>query len=579
MSLAMIFYNFRRCRAVSTRALLRLGYPVPTSRLVLSCLAAATGALLAPPLTDLWRPQTRAEAMLAVDGAALSATAFTTLSQRVRSQPFLEGVIGDLRMRPDSEWTSDGTTALDIAKDLIIGGETTVADREAALRKRLAGSISLGSDTAGETLTVSVAGDDAVAALSLANTVAARLSAEAAVSGIGVHNGGADELRLAAEEAEAALTAFTADIGPQRLAALRQGEREARALADEIASREARLAGIAEKLRLVADMSVADVLTQHLPDSLEFTALDYHRQRHVEAKLLLEQLSIQLGPRHPRLLSARGAADAASKDIEIAVAKLGAELRQQQQAASTQIGEMKARQAAGVKEPDGSLERLNALEDGTLVARQAYEKALQDGPANGTQEPLSLTLLSEPALVQAEAHKWSTASIMGLGALIGLSIPLAASLWRTRWRDDEEAELDLAVWPDRLEPLSEFSPPSLETGASSFQALPHPSAEPTVAYEEQEHAAADGLFSEKIREILYGNAIPADQHQPLPPLIAAALAGEASPDTAHSGGQRPSPPTIQADNDRFEWEQEVWELQRQLAALRGRVEKNTSGRS
>jgi hypothetical protein len=87
----------------------------------------------------------------------------------------------------------------------------------------------------------------------------------------------------------------------------------------------------------------------------------------------------------------------------------------------------------------------------------------------------------------------------------------------------------------------------------------------------------DGLLTERIREILCRHAVSADKVQPLPPLIAAAIAAAALSETGETSRQL-SATLPEADNDHFLWEQEVWQLQRQMAALRDRVERRGTGR-
>jgi succinoglycan biosynthesis transport protein ExoP len=401
-------------------------------RLALATFAMAAGALLAPPLAETWRSPSRVDVVLAAEGAIVDEPVFAALSKHAHSPPFLDGLVAEQRLQFSNERSVDKTTTIGIIKDLILGSETTVADREEALRAQLAASITLASSAKGQTLTLSATADDAVTASRVANAAARRLSSDAGALDLSRHDPDTEQLRHAAEEAENAFTEFTTELGPQKLAALRLAEGETRALSDEIASADRRLAEITRRLEHVSSMTVPDVLARPLPDSLDFTALDYHRQRHVEAKLQMDQLSNQLGPRHPRLLSASGAVDAPAKDIQPALTKLSAELQRQQEAASAQLAAQRNRLTERVTETGEQVERLKVLEGEAETSREAYDLALRADAGSDTRRLLLIPLNKVPG--PATSESLPNVAVVGLGAAGGLMGALTVSLWSARRR-------------------------------------------------------------------------------------------------------------------------------------------------
>ena len=162
---------------------------------------------------------------------------------------------------------------------------------------------------------------------------------------------------------------------------------------------------------------------------------------------------------------------------------------------------------------------------------------------------------------QAITTGWTHFGAMAAGALLGGSIPLTLFMARRhpgRVMQAMTADADVGLPSrDHVRDIHGQSPEEIEASGKE-PALPASRDEPLV---------------ERIRGILYQNAVASDRTPPIPPLLASAMAGDARSDFRKDmkSGTVSSPA-----NDRDRLEHEIWELRDQLAALRGRVERRTA---
>lgn len=552
----------------------------------LLAISTATAMLLALPLAEMWPRQWRAEATIAAENVRMANDTVTAISLLARSDAVLDRVVDDLGLQQSRELAFGVPSAISVFADLIFDENTTVVERNASVREHLAGSIDVVVDEAGTRVTIVALANDASAASMLANAVARQLRSEIDVSGLVAHDPRIEEARLAAEKAEEALTAFTNELGPESLAALRLADSEARALAEEIASTDARLRDVTAKRQHVSGMTLKDVLEHPLPDGLEFTALDYQRQRHVEAKVARDQLSSLLGPRHPRLQAAQGALEEAAGDIEVVLMRLADDLQRQQTSLSDQLADLKRRQTAPANEENQPGQQLKTLEAAARTSRLRYEETRQEQQVAGKGEALSLRISESAQPGQAVGVGLPTAGIVGLGGLAGLSLSLVAAFRRAR--REEEGDLDLSSGPadavsadqaEETEYVPDLGVLLSEELAPSLPWLPQPDANSLLEEAEGRTGDEAGLpLADRIREILSRNVVPKGQGEPFPPLVAAVLSGDFRSSRDADEGPASFEPQLSADNDDPHFEQRVSEMRRDLAALRGRVHSYTAER-
>lgn len=524
-------------------------------------LAAAVGALISLPLAT-WSPrQVSVDATLKIEGGALTPSMAASLSNAISSE-------GAERVHTAVERQNEADAGNSSLSRMILDallGAPPVASVDEAAAEVAAGSVQLVPAENGRMLLVRATASDAATATRAANSVAAELLDNPAVWLPVAPDQRLPKLKAAAEKAKRDLEAFKAGLDSKELAAAKRAGGAAELSRQEISALEARLMQLDEQVQEAASMTSADVLRQSLPDRLEYTALEYHRQRYVEAKLAFDQLSQQLGPRHPNLLGAKGGLDAAKADIDRELVKRVKGLEAQKADASQKLAELKRREPAVSSEGRALRQKLDSLEAAVRKAEQVYREASHEARTDGSASPLSLTLIAQAEPERAVTTDWTLPGSMATGAVAGMSIVLMFLHWRRRprtvsrtvsedARDGMRSDRDVQEMNDALSDHGE--------GVEDDPLL-SPSMD-------------DAPLAERIRQILYHNAVPADRAPSYPPLVASAIAGEVHQSVRHELSPGDLPPPA---NDEDPLERELWELHHQLVELRGRVvRRSASGR-
>ncbi|MBB6179916.1 hypothetical protein [Pseudorhizobium flavum] len=524
-------------------------------------LAATVGAVISLPLAT-WSPrQVSVDATLKIEGGALTPSMAASLSNAISSE-------GAERVHTVVERQNEADAGNSSLPRMILDallGAPPVASVDEAAAEVAAGSVQLVPAEDGRMLLVRATASDAATATRAANSVAAELLDNPAVWLPVAPDQRLPKLKAAAEKAKRDLEAFKAGLDSKELAAAKRAGGAAELSRQEISALEARLMQLDEQVQEAASMTSADVLRQSLPDRLEYTALEYHRQRYVEAKLAFDQLSQQLGPRHPNLLGAKGGLDAAKADIDRELVKRVKGLEAQKADASQKLAELKRREPAVSSEGRALRQKLDSLEAAVRKAEQVYREASHEARTDGSASPLSLTLIAQAEPERAVTTDWTLPGSMATGAVAGMSIALMFLHWRRRprtvsrtvsedARDGMRSDRDVQEMNDALSDHGE--------GVEDDPLL-SPSMD-------------DAPLAERIRQILYHNAVPADRAPSYPPLVASAIAGEVHQSVRHELSPGDLPPPA---NDEDPLERELWELHHQLVELRGRVvRRSASGR-
>ncbi|MEN3147291.1 hypothetical protein ABCW43_08255 [Neorhizobium sp. IRAMC:178] len=526
------------------------------------------GALLPLLFVETVPHQFSAETRLKVEAA--SEGSINTAAAALRSRTNLDNVIRALNLGRDSEFSVDRPSVVRIVSDIVSGEAMTVSEAENRLRERLSQAIVTSYDRRAGQLAISVTAGEPEEAARIANMLGDTFHDEIAFSGTKSSAPVVEKLRQTLEHAQAALSGFIAETDAQKLAELRRTEGEGQQLAAEINEVTAQLGELKQKAAQASAMKLSDVLNKPLPDSLEYTGLDYQRQRHVEAKLAVDQLSSDLGPRHPRLAAAQAALADVKNDIQDALKQLGSSLRQQEAAAAKHLAELKARQA---KKPDDkeiadSGTRLAALEAAVDEARRNYLEALHGSEAKASKAKVSVVV---PAVAASAAVMGpSSAELSGVGALIGFSLGVALVFLRRRTlrpassadEMDQADEPALIVDRDLLaEHLDE------QDFLSEDPAYDRPTYEPEPSRRPRHPAPAnDSPLADHIREMLMVNRRPASEAE-LPFLVAAVMAGRLADGPSYGAPRRPVP-----SPEEVRKAEELRELRRNMAELRERVQ-------
>ncbi|MFB9950198.1 hypothetical protein ACFFP0_15150 [Rhizobium puerariae] len=528
------------------------------------------GGMLAFPLAAVLPQKFSVETRLKIEAA--SERAIGDALAALHSKRSLDNLVHALNLGRGSEFAIDRSSMTSVVSDIVSGDAMTVSQAEGRLRDRLSRAIATGYDGRKGELVISVTAAEADDAASIANMLGDAFRNELAVSGAGIPNPLAEKLRQTLERAEAALAGFISETDPQKLAELRRAESERRELATEITNAEGQLVDFKRKAAEASAMKPDDVLNKPLPDSLDYTGIDYQRQRYVEAKLAVDQLSGDLGPRHPRLLAAQSALDGARSGIQMALKQLATSLRQEEAAATGRLSELKSRQSKKLQDKEivDSAARLAVLEAAVDEARRSYLDASHR--TTEVRTPAAKVTLLAPATVErARAHGFSLPGMFGAGALIGLCLGLVLAFVTRRKQAD--APVDDVPMEAVEEPVSAAEQDWPENVSEQEEVFEEDSGLPDYepAYEQEQYLytprypapANDRPLADHIREVLMANRRPAREAD-IPPLVAAAMSGGLAAETRHRT------PYLSEENIRRA--EEVRELQRHIVELREKVQ-------
>ncbi|MBW6420757.1 hypothetical protein KX729_04815 [Rhizobium sp. XQZ8] len=508
----------------------------------------------------------------------------------LRSKANLDNLIHALNLTNASEFAVDRPSAVRIVSDIVSGQEMTVSQAENRLRERLAQAIAVSYDRPSGQVSIAVTADEATEAVRIANMLGGTFRDEIAASGAKTSQPLVEKLRQTLDRASAALSGFVGETDEQKLAEMRRAEGEGQQRADDLQQAQAELADLKQKVQQAAAMKLEDVLSRPLPDSLEYTGLDYERQRHVEAKLALDQLTGNLGPRHPRLQAAQAAVDDIRSDIQTALKQLVSSLRQQESAAAKRLADLKAKQ---VKRPDDkeivdAAARLSNLEAAVDEARRNYLEALHRAEADTGKSAPQVKVLAAATVEDAARLGPSVLEICAGGALIGFCLGGALTFLTRRKVAAEAEDAELAAEPeaidahwqvdllDEADDTDERLEPQYQEPVYREPAHSEPAYVPPKDYRQEQvrnrHPAPanDTPFGDHIRDMLMANRRPAESDD-LPPLVAAVLSGRVS--------QFPEYAAPRISEEELHKAEELRELRRNMAELRERVETYSASRS
>lgn len=550
------------------------GYGRPGSRRMRSVLIAAGLAGLVGSTVPLFLQQNAASQFTAQTQLKVEAASESVVSSnlaKLRSKANLDNLIRALNLSNDSKFAVDRSGFVQVLYDIVSGGGMTMAETEAGLRKRLSDAITLDYDKTHGTVSIAVTAGEADEATRLATLLARALADGISVAVQGQPDAAVDGLRQAMERAEAALSGFLSQTDAGRLADLRRVHTERQTLLTEATEAQSELVQLREKVQQALAMKLADVLGKPLPDSLEFTGLEYRRQRYVEAQLAVDQLSSSLGPRHPRLLAAQGALEDIRRDIQQALKQLVTSLQRDEASAAKRVSELKARQSApGDKQAFDAAERLAVLETAVNEARENYLAGQQRRPSAVTKPATAKVQVLKPASAKpVEPDRLALLMQCAAGGATGFLSGLAL-MWIGRRRAEEPQAVSYeSIVLSQAVPL-EASPLADDDWADLDLTDYEEPAQPLMAAANDHSWPEDGTpLADHIRDLLMANRRPVAEAQ-LPPLVAAVMArGSSSVESGHSYRHQARPVPQQG--------QDLLALRQEMAELREKVE-HYSGR-
>ncbi|RWX77037.1 hypothetical protein EPK99_15355 [Neorhizobium lilium] len=550
---------------------LRPGSPRATSMVIGFC--ALLGGLLPfvfqPESVSRYVAETQARVQTVDDAAVTNAIA------GLKSKQSLDNLIHSLDLTHDDNFAPHSPGFVQVVSDIVSGGGMTIAQGEAQIRDRLAEAIAVTYDRGSRLVRVSVTAGEAGKANKLADTLSGMFS-DGLTYAAGRTDPALEGLRQALERAEAALSGFLSHMDEKRVIELRQFRSDKETLAAQIAQAEADLAALSRKATQASSMTEDDVFARPLPDNVEFTGLEYQRQRQVQAKLTVDQLSANLGPRHPRLLAAQAALDEVRKDMQQAIRQLVSSLQREQAEAVKQLAEMKARRdgmAADKDKADGA-ERLASLETAVDEARNNYLQGQQNGAVTPAKPAAPAVQFVKPAVVRradtAATIPWLwCAAGAGLGFAAASAVVVSFRRRRDAFAEEQhvaETEADLD-WMQDVDLLAD----DINTGEEPEPVRQHwperahsAAIEPIVSDTWPLVAANDRSLVDQINDVLMANRRPVAEVK-LPPLVAAVMAGGlGSVET-----KRPAAASPVEDDPKDE--QDIVALRREMSELRDKL--------
>lgn len=403
-------------------------------------LVAFGAALSACAAIGLWAMLSREEGVpaqakiaLSLDGITDRAEKLSILGDQARAvvaPTNLARVVERAHLDRDPEFSGNSGGVLGMLTDLVTGGGDPGRSAEDRLRRAVATEI----DALDNAIVLTVRSSDAAKSDAIAQEIAASY-AEAASSPVrnvdppkpAVY---AETPAPALDKAEADLAAFTAD-GGDKLAEATRLKTELDRLHAENAAAQKRL--LEESGKSDAG-TLASLLDGSFPPELLTPALDDMRGRYVSAKLAVEQMAQALGPRHPRLQTAQGQADALKSDLEREIRGVLADARAALQQAQDKAQALAAKSADTAKKLRATgvdvdrLQQLQAAVDAARDARQdtittASIPAIAAKPMTGMVERIERT-----AMLPQASETGAETTVTGLMAILALAVATGAGI-------------------------------------------------------------------------------------------------------------------------------------------------------
>lgn len=491
------------------------------------------------------------ETVIGVDAAGLSKadrqSAIAEAGKAVRSPANLDGIARTLDLGRDEEFSVSGPSAIGVLSDIMTGKAMTVSAADAVLRERLSAAFTATPDAADRRIVIAVETGDARKSSRIARAVAELYHRELAGAAIRSSRTQAEGLERAMQQAENAVSEALAKDGEQ--GGLRRAEQDRLALEQEIAAQEANLARLRDDVKTVSETSSADVLTKSLSSAFDYSGIDQMRQAHVDAKLLADQLSASLGPRHPRLLAAQAALADARGKIDAALPRLSASLKQQEATAAKELAGLKTRQQKmAATPPSPQAQALADLQARADKARQDYLDSIQRLDAAAVAGPISVKTVAPANAAAAEPVGLPMWMLSGIGAMLGLGFGAVLAFALPRRPEDEDEEFVAVVEEDvddlfdgedidLLQPQPVFAarivePPVLADAYDDIDDDPQNDDHQEIyceedGYREIDHPVAANSatpVADRVRELLLANRMREEEAH-LPPLVAAVMAG------------------------------------------------------
>ncbi len=491
----------------------------------------------------------------------------TTLQLResLLSPVALSLIVSDLDLQPKDLIGAADQGHFSVLLDLLAGGGKDAEAVVGATEDALKNAVSISSAPSSPEIGIDVTAATPEASQRIAEYFASRIVRDIGSEQRNPELQAVEAARVALDSAEAALTGFQMRHGNDavsRIQGLQQRIREDDATTAALTAKNGELAGA---ISSASSMKVEDVLNRNLPAIDTFAPLETIRQTYTAAKLALAEVSVDHGPKHPRTIAAQTTVDAARATAMPALRRV-LEALKQEHATITAALETHAGTRAKL---DENLQALGDAPADLDRLEKALEKARSDyiisSDAAGTfsSAPRVSAALATPAEPGVANYDSFTANAMALaGGAAGLLLSLFVLSFKRKEDDVEQVELseapqtevvvEAAAAETELADTIEIAP-AIFDDLVNVDVKPQPVASAALAEAEAAEIASliaeeyvqeietpydepanDILLDERVRQVLMRNAVSLEQaattRKPtfkLPPLLAAALAGQA----------------------------------------------------
>ncbi|MFB2567622.1 GumC family protein [Rhizobium sp. IMFF44] len=438
---------------------------------------ALTGAAI--PILLASPPLYVSQAVLHAEGEGRGRQALLDVAaKRVVAPSVLSDIVARMKLDRDPEFTGSRAGALGVAVELL-SGSGNASDAPSRAQATLRKDIAVDIDNQTGLLRLIVTSGDPARSADIANRlVIASLYdpavAKAAGTSLGVETA-ADRSRKELDRASAALAEFKARYGEDRIAAAEALRQQRQQLDVQIKAADLAVRTAKARLTAVKSATPASVLSGALSGDLSSAGLDDLRSRYNAAKSQLTQLSVQLGPRHPRLLAQQATVDDLAANMRSQLQRLAVSSEADVKAALEKQAALSAQMTvASQTGSDVDLARLGQLQDAVTTAQSRYETDQQNAGMMISEVRPPLTVLSQ-AVASAAPLDGHLASNQAAGFLAGLGLALCAVFLR-KWLAGAELAEDQAT-EESIMPMAHALPHDDDMELTSLPAIaPEPSA-------------------------------------------------------------------------------------------------------
>lgn len=484
------------------------------------------------------------------DGRALNSAAILGDSHRkFFSVTSLGRAVSDLKLHSDELQGLEKQSKLGLLMDLLTGENAKTVNTLNATEAALANSILITQAPIDGQLRVEATAATPQAAARIADYVAMRIIADASVGAPSAARQ-EDSARAALDKAEAELTGFQmrhGNVSVSQMQALQQQIADIDAAVSSLNRQRDEMRGA---MTAASTMKADDVFTKPLPSAAAFQALESVRQAFSNAKMALAAVSINYGPKHPRVIAAQNAVDEARALAAPAIKRVADGLKIEDKQLNDEFASYQKSRSALNKQlinmGDAPAE-LARLETQLETTRRNYLSASEADSTVSSEPSISGKLVQEPGLGETARDMTVSAASAAAGALAGLLLALFVLSFRRPSKQEThpavEAVKRYAAGESTMSKVDEVQPaaPFEEFEPDIFHDLEEWQTEALI--EAQKHYVEEAAFEprydvpandipldDQVRLVLMRNRSSYEEDQgqsgipTLPPLLAAALA-------------------------------------------------------